>query len=183
MADIYEFIERCEKITKKLQVFKEKNLPELRKKKAISKNMEFQYMLFLQKFIPPIDAMLNRLLYRSILNIESEKDSQMLNRTILDLIEKLYVMPLSLESTKDSEARLNVQSQNSISAINSGIDKINSDIQVLKRFSSKQALNLVPEYDNLTNDFKEMAENFMKEYISTLREYHDSLYASEEKKG
>jgi hypothetical protein len=183
LADIYDFIERCEKITKKLQVFKEKNLPELRKKKAISKNMEFQYMLFLQKFIPPIDAMLNRLLHRTILNIESENDAQLLNRKILDLIQILYEMPLRVESTKDSEARLNVQSQRSDRVINSGIDEINSDIQVLKRHSSKQTLNLVPEYDKLTNDFKQMAQNFIKEFTRTSRVYHDSLYASEEKKG
>ena len=127
-------------------------------------------MLFLQKFIPPIDAMLHRLLHRTILNIESEKDSQMLNRTILDLIKKLYEMPLALESTKDLEDRLNVHSQYSDRVINSGIDKIKSDIQVLKR--SKQNLDLVPDYDKLTNDFEQAAEDFMKEFIRTLRIYN-----------
>jgi hypothetical protein len=174
LADIYDFIERCEKMTKKLQGFKEKNLPELRKKKAISKNTEFQYMLFLQKFIPPIDAMLHRLLYRTIDNIKSEKDSQLLNRKILDLIKILYEMPIRLESTEDLEHRLNVQSQNSNRAINSGIDKIKSDIQVLKRLSSIQNLDLVPDYDKLTNDFEKVAQNFMKEYIRTLRIYNET---------
>jgi hypothetical protein len=42
----------------------------------------------------------------------------------------------------------------------------------------------VPEYDKLTDDFKEMAENFMKEFIRTLRMYaekHDGLKDPHEK--
>lgn len=175
LADIYDFIERCERIRNKLQVFKNQNLPEVRLKKAISKNTEFQYFLFLQKFIPPIDSMLHRLLHRTILNIESEKDAQLLNRKNLDLVKKLYEMPLYLHSTPDLQDRLNVNSLHSNDAINSSIDKIKSDIQVLKKLSSKQNLNLVPEYDKLTDDFKQMAEKFMKEFIRTLRAHHDSL--------
>jgi hypothetical protein len=183
LADINDFIDRCEKITKKLQVFTNENLPQLRAKKAISKNAEFQYVLFLQKFIPPVDAMLYRLLHRSIYNIKSEKDAQLLNRRITDTMHKLMEMPLRADSRPDLEDRLNVQSHYSDRAINSDIDKINSDIRSLKRLSSKQDFNLLPEYDKLTNDFKQMAENFMKEYIRTLRAYHDSPYASQERKG
>jgi hypothetical protein len=85
---------------------------------------------------------------------------------------KLGEMPLY---APDSEDPLRLQT----SQIYSGIDEINSDIHALKRLSSKQNLNLLPECDKLTNDFKQMAENFMKEFINTLRAYHDS----QEKKG
>jgi hypothetical protein len=175
LADIYDFIERCEKIRDKLQIYKEKNLSQLRKKKAISQKTELLYFLFLQNFIPPIDAMLHRLLHRTILNIDSEKDAQLLNRKVLDLIQKLNEMPLYLHSTA-LEDRLNVYSYVSDRAINSGIDEILSDFNALKRLEPKQKQNLplLPEYQTLTNDFKQMTDIYMKDFINTLRALHDS---------
>jgi hypothetical protein len=157
LVDIYDFIDRCEKTTKKLHMSLN-NLPKL------SRHSELQYVLFLQKFIPPINIILHKLLLRTNRTIELEKDSQILNKRIIDLMLKLGEMPLY---APDSEDPLKLQT----SQIYSGIDEINSDIHTLKRLSSKQNLTLLPEYDKLTNDFKQMAENFMKEFISTLRAY------------
>jgi hypothetical protein len=172
LADIYEFIDRCEKIRDKLQIYKEKNLPQLRNKQGISQNTEFLYFLFLQKFIPPIDAMLNRLLHRTILNIKSENDAQLLNKRIIDVIQKLYEMPLFLKSAPDLEDRLNIYSYASDRAINSGIDEINSNVNALKK--QKQNLPLLPKYETLSNDFKKMADIYMKDYTNTLRALKDS---------
>jgi hypothetical protein len=165
LSEIEDFIDRCYKITKKLDVFVKK------KGDTISKRSELQYVLLLQKFVGPIDSMLHGMLYRSIITIKSEKDAQLLNRKILNLIGKSHdiAYQVRLHSSSDLADRLNWESQFTERALNSGIDKITSDIQALKRLSSKENLTLIPEYDKLTNDFKHMAESFMEEFNSSVK--------------
>lgn len=63
------------------------------------------------------------------------------------------------------------------------MDKIDSEFHALKGLSSKQKLTLLPEYDKLTNDFKQMVENLMKEFFSTLRKHSEKESDSDEKSG